>query len=128
LQAPLGDDDARRRVDWDTARRIADNVGMHVVLGHAGRWAAYRLADGSTDNVAYDTEDDARARNASRPSAVLQIPPDGMQYREAQAWLGYWRGLHDGFYRPEPGDLVPLMPLTAADQRRAVRVLTKGPR
>lgn len=115
----------------DDAKRMADSVTMFAFLGEAGKWAAYALADGrSADNTAYDTRTEAvMYQRWDRDNYVyVLIPPDGMQPKEAEAFLRYARALHDkGFRLPDPENLdkIPTMPLTAPDQREQISALTE---
>jgi hypothetical protein len=114
----------------DDAKRIADAMTMHTVLGHSGMWCAFALADGrSPDNTAYPTRDEAvMYQRWDRDNYVyLMVQPDGMHPKEAEAFLRYARALHDkGFRLPDPENLdkIPTMPLTKQDQREQIRALT----
>ncbi len=115
----------------DDARRIADEMTLHTIAGSAGMWAAFRMSDGQPiDHVAYERREDAvRAAKHDRDTTVyLEIQPDGMTPREAQAFLSYARMLHDaGFRLPSPDfDFDASMPAFGWDQRAKIRHLASG--
>lgn len=112
----------------DAARRCADNVTLASIAKCFGRWLAIRLSDGGYDGVIYDHRADAvRHQLHEKQCAYVKIPPGGMTPREAEAFLGYHRALYDaGFRLPDPEFAMPMMPLTAADQRRQIRILARG--
>lgn len=100
--------DAAFKVASADACRIADEMTMHTLAGSAGRWAAFRLSDGTPkDHTAYETWGDA-VRYAGRwdrdETIYLLVHPDGMQPREAASFLKYARFLHDGGHRLPPPD------------------------
>lgn len=114
----------------DAARRCSDLVNLHAVCGHVGHWLAIRLSDGGSGSDVYDTREDA-IRHQLRPEycTYVQIAPDGMNPREAEAVLNYWRTLVDhGVRDDDPKLLMPLMPLTSRDQARQIRILARGRR
>lgn len=116
----------------DDAKRISDEMNMHAIAGSAGKWAVFRLSDGSpADHTAYDTRRDAVASQKwDRDFRIyLHIAPDGMRAHEAEAFLRYARALHDnGFRLPDPDDLIQpdiSMPILPRDRARQIRLLTK---
>lgn len=114
----------------DAAKRCSYAVCLAASSGCAGRWLAIRLQDGGCDHVPYPTREDA-IRHQLRPEhcCYVLVPPDGMQPWEAEAFLDYWRKLHSANVRDDQPDVrLPLMPLTAGDRRRQIRVLAKGRR
>lgn len=121
-------------ISSDAAKRCADAVTLAAIahVGNVGRWIAVRLSDGGSDHAVYDTRFDAvRHQLDERLCAYVQVPPGGMQPREAEAFLRYHRTLYDaGFRLPDPEfiDRMPAMPLTRGDQRRQIQVLAKGRR
>ena len=75
----------------DEAKRIKDEMDYHALCGHFG-WAVLALADGKPmDHVAYETYRDAvKGAKWNRDNYLfLEIQPDGMPYREAQAVIDY---------------------------------------
>lgn len=119
---------AEFRQPSDAAKRCADTITLASIAGSVGRFMAIRLADGGSDNALYDSQEDA-IRHQLRPQfcTYIQVPPDGMQPYEAEALLDYWRKLNDSGVRDDDAAVpMPLMPLTARDRRRQIRVLSKG--
>lgn len=91
----------------DDARRIADAMTLHSIAGNAGRWASFRMSDGREvhRHTAYPTRIAAvtAARWDRDTTVYLEISPDGMQPKEAQAFLNYARFLHSqGWRLPDP--------------------------
>jgi hypothetical protein len=112
----------------DESKRMSDAVNLAMSLGGAGKWMAFRLQTGSTDHAIYSSRADAVA-HCSMPSlfCFLQVAPGGMQPREADAYLSYFRQLYSAGGRFNDSDFrMPLMPLTGADKRRQIDVLVKG--
>ena len=112
----------------DAAKRCADNVTLAAIAGMTGRWIAVRLSDGGYDNAIYDTRADAvRHQLHETQCAYIQVQPGAITAKEAEAFLDYNRAVYDaGFRMPDPEFSMPLMPLTLKDQRRQIRVLSKG--
>lgn len=104
----------------EAAKRMSSEVTMHAVLGNYGKWAAFALADGSSDHVAYDTRSDAishQHHNEDRYTFIL-IPPAGMTLGEGMQVLTFWRLMRDAGYRATDPQLA--MPLTKEDQKRQI--------
>lgn len=127
-----GKDLSLDQVYSDDAKRISDEMNMHAAAGSAGKWAVFALSDGRpADHTAYGTRRDAvKSQKWDRDYHIyLKIAPDGMQPKEAEAFLRYARLLHDnGFRLPDPDDLVQpdlTMPLMPRDRARQIRLLTK---
>lgn len=97
------------------------------IAGAVGRWVAIRLSDGGSDGVPYDMRADAvRHQLHETQCCYVKVPPGGMTPKEADAFLEYNRTLYSaGFRMPDPEFNMPLMPLTARDQRRQIRALIK---
>lgn len=110
---------------------MADEISMHAILGHYGKWAVFALQDGSPlDHTAYDSRNDAvKAAKWDRDNYLyILIPPDGMTPKAARACITYARMLHDaGFRLPDPdsGIEIPTMPNLQQDWRRQISLLTK---
>lgn len=116
----------------DDARRIADEMNMHAVAKSEG-WAVFRLSDGSPfDHVPYARRTDAvKATGWDRDRFLyLEIQPDGMSGKEADAVLRYARMVHDaGFRIPSPDfEYDPAMPLMPHDRLATIRHLASGGR
>lgn len=116
----------------DDAVRIANAMTLHSIAGQAGMWASFRMSDGQEvqAHTAYDSRIAAvRAARWDRDTTVyLEITPDGMQPKEAQAFLTYARFLHSrGWRLPDPGfDYDGGMPAFAWDQAAMARQLVGG--
>jgi hypothetical protein len=116
----------------DEAKRIADAMTLHSIAGQAGRWASFRMSDGGEvqRHAAYASRIEAvRAARWDRDTTVyLEISPDGMEPKEAQAFLSYARFLHaQGWRLPDPEfDYDGGMPAFAWDKRAMARQLVGG--
>lgn len=111
----------------DAAKRCSDIIRMHVVAGSAGKWAAIRLSDGGSDNVAYDTRADAvRHQLHESLCAYVKVPLDDMPPEHAERFLAFHRKAYDaGFRLTDPDDRREvIMPYT----REAFRAFMKGNR
>jgi hypothetical protein len=79
--------------DWDAAKRISDTVNLHLVattdpMENVRKWCVFALSDGATDNIVYDTKDDAlRHTRHSKDHCYLQITPDGITQNDALRFL-----------------------------------------
>lgn len=91
----------------DDARRMADAMNLHAVCKSKG-WAVFALADGTSDQTAYETREDAvRAKRWDRDNFLyLQIPAGGvLDPAEMQGCLDYARALSNAGGRlPDPRD------------------------
>lgn len=114
------------------ARRIADAMTLHAVAGNAGQWASFRLDSGTEvhRHATYATRVEAvRHARWNRDTVIyLEIKPDGMQPKEAQAFLSYARFMHArGWRLPSPDfEFDGTMPLLVSDQVKNVRHLVSG--
>lgn len=108
----------------DAAKRVSDEITLHAIAGSAGKWAAIKLADGSTDHVAYDSRSDAVSHQLSPEYCTfVLIPPGGMSVKEADVLLDFWRQVHDaGFRAVDPRNDIPSMPLRASEAREQIRL------
>lgn len=122
------------RDKWpDDVKRVKDEMDMHAAAGAHG-WAVFALQDGKPlDHTPYPAWNDAvRAAKWDRDNYMyLEIQPDGMPYREAQAVLRYARTIHQLGHRiPSPdwdaGPMVASMPGNRHDRRRMLAQLKKG--
>lgn len=116
----------------DAAKRIAHEMTVHSVAGMAGHWASFKLSDGTSDHTPYSQRVLAvKANKWDRDRYMyLEITPDGMQVKEAQALLEYFRTLHDAGWRlPDAEfDYDPTMPQFEWDRRKTIAHLTSGGR
>lgn len=116
----------------DAAKRIADEMTMHAIA-HSEGWVCFRLSDGTPlDHIAHDRRIDAvKAAGWDRDRFIyLEVAPDGMTPKEAEACLKYARVLHDaGFRIPSPEfEFDPTMPLLRSDKIKTIRHLASGGR
>lgn len=117
----------------DEAKRIAESMTMHTLLGQAGCWAAFRMSDGMpVDNAAHPSRESAvKAAKWDRDTTVyLEVQADGMPPEAAEACLGFQRALHDaGFRLPDPNFAFDISrPMFARDQHKMIRHLATGGR
>lgn len=93
----------------DFAKRAYDIMNMHVIgKGDSswGKWVAFRLSDGGSDNVLYDSRQ-AAIDHQLHPSqcCYLVIPPTGFTLKELREFLILSRKLYDkGARIPSHGD------------------------
>lgn len=78
----------------DAGKRISDSVALHLLvtsdlLENVGRWCAFKLQDGTSDNTPYDTKDDAIRHQKGDPKqyCYLKITPDGITPKDAMHFL-----------------------------------------
>ena len=124
------------RAKWaDPVLRVADEMSMHALAGGRG-YAVFSMQDGRPI-----THDSYPSRAAARRIAekkttdfllILEIQPDGMPYREADAVLKYERALNaagvrtpDHFETEENSGLLSV-PRTKHDRQRMARQLISG--
>lgn len=93
----------------DFAKRAFDIMNMHVLgKGEAswGKWCAFRLSDGGSDNVLYDNRDQAIARQLHPTQCCyVVIPPSGFTQKEIREFLTLSRDLYiKGARIPSHGD------------------------
>jgi hypothetical protein len=103
----------------DAGRRASETIGFHVLAGNAGKWAAIRLADGSSDGIAYDTRRAAIEHQFHEQlCCYVKVSPEGMPPEDAVRFILINRTLYDRGYRladPEmPGE--PIYPFTIEEQ------------
>lgn len=87
----------------DGAKRISDTINLHWSAGWdncVGKWAAFRLADGTGGMDLYDTKRDAvRGQSNEFLCMYLRIVPGGMSVCEAEILLKTHRQLYDNGFR-----------------------------
>ena len=119
----------------DAAARMADTMSLHAIVRARG-WAVFALADGRSDNVPYETLDDAyRAKKHDRDRfAYLEISASHCDPVIMQGFLDYARMLHDaGGRMPDPRDFnatdrhfpYHAPPLMRVDWNRQIRDLLR---
>lgn len=114
----------------DASRRIADEMTLHAVARSQG-WAVFHLSDGRPfDHTPYPRRVEAvKATGWDRDNYLyLEIAPDGMEPRAAEAVLSYARMLHNAGWRlPAPDfDFDASMPAFEWDQKKTIRHLVSG--
>jgi hypothetical protein len=117
----------------DEAKCMADEMTMHSLAGKSGFWAAFDLQTGKPrGHTAYPTRVEAvMAMRWDRDyTAYLEITPDGMTPKAAEAWLSYARFLHSkGWRLPDPTfDYDGGLPTFSWDRRDNARHLISGGR
>jgi hypothetical protein len=125
------------REKWpDPVRRVKDAMDMHAVGGGRG-YVAFNLQTGKSMSGHNTFPSRAQARrNAEKKTRdhllIVEISPDGMTYREADACLRYERALvsagvrtPDEFETEENSGLLSI-PRTAHDRRRMAQQLITG--
>lgn len=110
----------------DIGRRVSDTVHLHILGGSVGKWAAFRLRDGGSDGIPYDTRREAIEHQLHEQfCCYMQITPDGITPEDAYRFLELNRALYDAGYRladPEmPGE--PIYPYTREELTRAIEGL-----
>jgi hypothetical protein len=111
----------------DAAKRVADEMTMHAVIGQYGKWCAFRLSDGSSpDHAAYDSRADAVRHQKSDADRCmyLKVPPAGMPAGDAEQVLDFWRKAHDAGLRGTDPEV--LMPHSARDRQRQIHALKRS--
>lgn len=94
----------------DAAKRASETITMHAIAGGRGKFVAIRLADGGSDNVLYDTRDDAiKHQLFEEYCCYVFVPPCGMTVKEAEAYLQLNRDLYDaGWHMCDPALINPV--------------------
>jgi hypothetical protein len=101
----------------ECGKRAADVLNNAVIdngLAATGRWMAFRLDDGSSDKVIYDTRDDA-IRHQLQPAHYEQLKPHGYSPDVMAMTLHYARAMHSAGLRPHRGDPAPILPVRRED-------------
>lgn len=94
----------------DAAQRVCDAYNLHrVALGYdaIGKWIACALADGRSDNVAYDSKRHAvvHQHHNEQYYTFIKIGPPSMNECEAEVMLKTARCLYDkGMRLTDPDD------------------------
>lgn len=124
------------RLKWpDPVLRVKDTMDLHAVADASG-YAVFSMQDGRPITMdTYTSRGEAR-RFARRKTQdlllILEVQPDGMTYREANAVLMYERTLNNmGVQSPdsledEANSGALSMPRTRHDRRRMAAQLRKG--
>jgi hypothetical protein len=103
--------------NYDAAKRMVDMLALHqTVLTTeeiiAKRFAAFALADGSSDGTAYETRGDAMRHQKGHPAlyAYIQIPLERWGTFACDTLLWYVRSVYDNGYRPRLGEAELIIP------------------
>lgn len=97
----------RQMRDESSAKRFHEAIALHrLALSHdeiiAGRFMAVRLADGSTDNTAYESRYEAMKHQPNHHLCFYpQIPPAVITVYVCDTLLWYARKAHDAGHRPD---------------------------
>jgi hypothetical protein len=124
------------RLKWaDPVLRVKDEMDMHALAGGYG-YAVFSMQDGRPiTHDTYPSRADARRMAEKRTTdflLILEVQPDGMPYREADACLKYERQLNSMGYRSpdvledEANSGLLSMPRTPHDRRRMAKQLVSG--
>ena len=115
----------------DEAKRITDTFMLHRLadpIGNIGKWFACAIADGTTDNVLYDSKSDAITHQHHNEYyfCYVQIVPAQMGICEAEMFLSGVRKTYQArkslMDRNHPkGGLEPITRLTVEDQMAQIR-------
>lgn len=83
----------------DAARRVSEAITLHMLAdgdGNFGKWCAFRLSDGTSDDVVYDDPVTAADHQLHyKQCAYIQIHRGGLSPRGAQVMLTYYRAVYD---------------------------------
>lgn len=78
----------------DAGKRLADGVSLALlsetdVMDVVNKWMTFKLEDGSTNHVLYDTKDEAvrDMKGRSKDHCYLKITPDGITQKDACGFL-----------------------------------------
>lgn len=116
----------------EAGKRMADSLNLRLIVdGPAvtGRWMAFALADGRSDNVLYDTRADAIRHQFHETLAHYeQMRPKSWSADECAMTLHYARAAYDAGWRPEPEAPAPIMPVRLEDKALKTRQLRRAKR
>jgi hypothetical protein len=122
---------------WDRARRVSDQVTLHILMhvppgdsipdwNGPQPWIAVRLSDGTSDGNLYPTKKDAvRHQLHENQCAYLTIPPDGMTVRQAHSYLKYTQQMYENGMRLADPDLQVQTPVRAETNRETLQHMRK---
>lgn len=118
------------------AMHVKGAMDMHALAGSAGQYCVFSLEDGRpVTNDTYPARGIARQyaeRKTSGALLILQVAPDGIPLKEAEACLKFERALWKGGYRTPDYDWESMnsalleMPRMDHDKRRMARQLISG--
>jgi hypothetical protein len=111
----------------EAGKRMADTLNLAIVAYNraaTGRWMAFRLADGTSDQVVYDSRDDAIAHQLHESLCWYeQLRPAGYSADECALTLAYARAMYAAGWRPLAGAPAPILPVRTEDARAKYRQL-----
>lgn len=95
--------------DYSAAHRMYETMRLHQMALSteeimAGRFVAIRLADGGSDNRAYESRADAveNSRNSPSRHGYYQVPLESMGPEVCDTLLWYVRAVYDAGHREDP--------------------------
>jgi hypothetical protein len=116
----------------EAGKRMADALNLQLIVNGiavTGRWMAFALADGSSDNVLYDTRADAiRHQRHQTLAHYEQMRPKSWSDGECAFSLHYARAAYDAGWRPEPEAPAPIMPVRNEDKASNLRQFRRAKR
>lgn len=115
----------------DAAKRCSDTYRLHRLADHFGslrHWFAVSLADGTGDNVLYDSKADAVTHQHHNEDnyAFVQIVPSDMTVCDAETYLKIQRKLREAGIKVT--DPQPIPRLSREDMGSQMRSITRGTR
>lgn len=116
----------------EAGKRMSDVLNLALIAngpGVTGKWMAFALADGRSDNVVYDTRADAIRHQFHETLAHYeQMRPKGWSADECAMTLHYARAAYDAGWRPSRLDPAPIMPVRLEDKALKTRQLARKAR
>jgi hypothetical protein len=111
----------------EAGKRMADVLNL-ALIAHGpsitGKWMAFALADGRSDNTVYDTRPDAIRHQFHETLAHYeQMRPKGWSADECALTLQYARAAYDAGWRPSAIDPAPILPVRLEDKALKLRQL-----
>lgn len=113
--------------NYDAAMRLYDGIRLHqTVLSKdeiiAKRYMAVRIADGGSDNTAYESHADAvdSARNQPFECFYPQIPLDGIDPIGCDVMIWYAKAVYAAGHRSDPARQL-ILPTRVEDLNRVAR-------
>ena len=88
----------------DPAKRVSDTYNLHKAVdqyGTVGKWLAFRLDDGSSDDVLYDSKQDAVSHQHHNEHFYMfvKMGPASMSVCDAETILSVHRRMYDAGFR-----------------------------
>lgn len=97
----------------DAAVRMSDTIRIAIANGHVGEWMAFRLSDGGSDDVIYESKEAATKHQLHEfQCAYVRIPADNYGPRAAWTFLNLCRVLYDKGLRITDPQRNVIMPRT----------------